>query len=308
MTSSKNKITVFGGTGHYGRKIVEKLLQKGQAVKVVSRNGERARAILGEEVEIFQGDVCKRETITGSLKNSDAIVICLSAMSSKMFKRMKQIERDAVLTIIEEAEKQQISRLVYLSGYEMREQVLHDLGIPEFGEIKIEIEAKISSTNLNWTILGCAPSSEIFFAFIRNGKMTVPGGGLNAIPTVAAENVGEITAQAVLRDDLKGKRIRLTGPEAYSFPEAARQISILSGKRIKHLAIPLTMIHVVSFLLLPFFPFVRFIYQSLKLLNHFPRDLAEHVPKDHQTLMELFDYKPVSLEMDIRKRLEENEF
>ena len=259
-------------------------------------------------MEIFQGDVCKRETITDSLKNTNAIVICLSAMSSKLFKRMKQIERDAVLTIIEEAEKQHISRLIYLSGYEMREQVLRDLGIPEFGEIKIEIEAKISTSDLNWTILGCAPSSEIFFAFIRNRKMTVPGGGLNAIPTVSAEDVGEITAQAALRDDLKGKRIRLTGPKAFSFPEAAEYISMISRKKIKHKAIPLTMINVVSFLLLPFFPFVRFIYQSLKLLNNFPSDLAESVPKDHQTLMELFDYKPVSLEMDIRKRLAENTF
>ena len=306
MTDSKNKIIVFGGTGHYGRKIVEKLILKGQSVRVVSRNRESALKLLGDRVEIFEGDVCNRETIIDSLKKVNTIIICLSAMSNKLIRKMKQIERDAVLTIMEEAKKQNISRLIYLSGYEMREELLHDLKIPEFGEIKIEIESKISHSDFNWTILGCAPSFEIFFAFIRNGQMSVPGGGLHAIPSISAEDVGEITAQAALRDDLIGKRIRMTGPEAFTFPEVAKQISSISGKKIKHKTIPLTIINVVSFLLLPFTPFVRYLYKSLKMLNHFPTDLAESVPKDHQILRNLFDYEAISLEMEIRKRLEEN--
>ncbi|RLD38196.1 MAG: hypothetical protein DRI89_14545 [Bacteroidetes bacterium] len=306
MKSLKNKIIVFGGTGHYGRIVVEQLIQKGQTVKVVSRNRENALKLLGDKVEIFEGDVCNRETIIDSLKNARTIVICLSAMSNKLIRKMKQIERDAVLAIMEEAKKQNISRLIYLSGYEMREELLRDLKIPEFGEIKIEVESKISHSDFNWTILGCAPSFEIFFAFIRNGKMTVPGGGLRAIPSISAEDVGEITAQTALRDDLKGKRIRLTGPQAFTFPEVAEQISSISGKKIKHSAIPLTIINVVSFLLLPFTPFVRFLYKSLKMLNNFPHDLAERVPKDFEILNKLFDYEAISLEMEIRKRLEEN--
>ena len=306
MKSLKNKIIVFGGTGHYGRIVVEQLIQKGQTVKVVSRNRENALKLLGDKVEIFEGDVCNRETIIDSLKNARTIVICLSAMSNKLIRKMKQIERDAVLAIMEEAKKQNISRLIYLSGYEMREELLRDLKIPEFGEIKIEVESKISHSDFNWTILGCAPSFEIFFAFIKNGNMKVPGGGLHAIPSISSEDVGEITAQTALRDDLKGKRIRMTGPQAFTFPEAAEQISSISGKKIKHSAIPLTIINVVSFVLLPFTPFVRFLYKSLKMLNNFPHDLAERVPKDFEILNKLFDYEAISLEMEIRKRLEEN--
>jgi len=306
MKSLKNKIIVFGGTGHYGRIVVEQLIQKGQTVKVVSRNRENALKLLGDKVEIFEGDVCNRETIIDSLKNARTIVICLSAMSNKLIRKMKQIERDAVLAIMEEAKKQNISRLIYLSGYEMREELLRDLKIPEFGEIKIEVESKISHSDFNWTILGCAPSFEIFFAFIKNGNMKVPGGGLHAIPSISSEDVGEITAQTALRDDLNRKRIRMTGPQTFTFPEAAEQISSISGKKIKHSAIPLTIINVVSFVLLPFTPFVRFLYKSLKMLNNFPHDLAERVPKDFEILNEIFDYDPISLEMEIRKRIEEN--
>ncbi len=304
--NDSNQIIVYGGTGFYGQKVVEKLVQKGQSVKVVTRNSENAKNIVGDKVELFQGDVTEKGTIEKSLKNVGAIVICLSAMSNKLIRKMKEIERDAVLEIMEQAEKTNISRLVYMSGYEMRKQLLDDLKIPEFGEIKIEVEEKIRQSDFNWTILGDAPAFEMFFAFLNNGRMTVPGGGLKAFPTISPEDVGEITAQIVMRNDLNKKRIKLTGPKAYSFPEVARVMSDISGKIIKHMAIPLFLINIVSFLLLPFTPFVRYLYKSLVMLNNFPSDLSENVPEDHKLLRELFDYVPITLEMEINRRINEN--
>ena len=298
----RNNIIVYGGTGYYGRSVVNKLIHKGQSVKVLSRNENRAKEILGDKVEIFEGDVTNKETIIKSLENVDTIIICLSAMSNKLIGKMKEIERDAVLEIMEEAKKQGISRLIYMSGYEMREQLLNDLKIPEFGAIKIEIESKISESKFNWTILGDAPAFEIFFAFVKNGKMSIPGGGFNRIPCISAEDVGEITAQVAMRNDLNGKRIKLTGPKAYSFPEVAALISDITGKKLKHIKIPLFIIKLVSFILLPFYPFVRFLYKSLKMLNNFPVVLAENVTKDHEKLIKLFDYEPMTLEEEIKKR------
>ena len=300
-----NQIIVYGGTGFYGQRVVKQLVKKGESVKVVTRNAEKARKILGEKAELFQGDVTEKTTINKSLKNVGAIVICLSAMSHKLFPKMREIERDAVLEIMDQAKKANISRLVYMSGYEMRKEVLDDLNIPEFGEIKLEIEEKIKQSTFNWTILGDAPAIDIFFAFTNKGRMVVPGGGLQAIPTISPEDVGKITTQTVLRKDLNGKRLKLTGPKAYTFPEAAKLMTEISGKRIKHISIPLFLINTISFILLPFSPFVRYLYKSLKLLNHFPKDLSEDVPKAHKLLLDLFDYEPITLEMEIRKRMNE---
>ncbi|OFX33334.1 MAG: hypothetical protein A2X08_15040 [Bacteroidetes bacterium GWA2_32_17] len=301
-----NKIIIYGGTGHYGNKVVKKLVDKGSLVKVVSRNYEKARRKFGDNIEIIEGDVLNRDFIVESLKDVKAIVICLSAGNRKQIRQMKQIEQDAVLTIFEEAKKAGIKRLVYMSGYEIKKQLLLDLNVLEFGEIKLEIESKIFQSDFNWTILGNAPSSEIFFTFVRNGKMVVPGGGLKAIPSISPEDVGEITAQTVLRDDLNGKRIKLTGPNAFTFPQVAKLFSELTGKKVKHIKIPLFVFNMVSLIILPFNPFVRFLYKSLKLLNNFPSDMAENVPEDHKLLRKLFDYEPVSLDMEIRRRIKEN--
>jgi uncharacterized protein YbjT (DUF2867 family) len=305
MKNEKKPIVVFGGTGHYGRKIVKKLLDKNEKVRVLSRNSQKAKIILGEDVEIIEGDVNCRDAVIRSLKGVKAILICLAAHTSKLIRRMKQIERDAVLMIMDEAHKANIDRLVYVSGYEIREDVLRKLNIIKFGEIKLEIEKKIRESNFNWTILGDAPSFELFFAFLRNNKMAVPGGGIKPIPTISPEDVGEITAQTVLRNDLSGKRFRLTGPEAISFPEAAERISAITKKQINHIKIPLIAVKVVSIITLPFNPFIRFIYWSLKLLNNFPSDLAKNVPEDHQILLKTFSYTPITFDMEIKNRFME---
>jgi NAD(P)H dehydrogenase (quinone) len=298
------KIMVFGGTGFYGKQVVKQLMAMDQSVKVMSRSAPKARQILGPTIEIFEGDVTNRQDIIRSLKDVKAILICLSAVSLKLIRKRHKIERDAVLQIMEEANKAGIRRLVYFSGYEMRPQVLKALNISDFGAIMIDIENRIKNSNFNWTILGAPPSFEIFFTFLKNKKMTVPGGGKNAIPTVSTKDVGTIAAQTIVRNDLDGQRIRMPGPKAYTFPEVAQLMTQISGQPVKHITIPLTVINTISFLAMPFTPFPRFIYKSLKLLNNFPPELARQVPRDHQYLLETFDYKPEKLEGKIMEAFE----
>lgn len=305
MRNEEKPIVVFGGTGYLGRKIVKKLLDNNEKVRVLSRNSRKAKIILGEDVEMLESDVTCRDAIIQSLEGVKAILICLSALNSKLIRRMKQIERDAVLMIMEEAHKANIDRLIYLSGYEIREDVLRKLNIIKFGEIKLEIEKKIRESNFNWTILGVAPSFELFFAFLRNNKMAVPGGGIKPIPAISPEDVGEIAAQTILRNDVGGKRFRLTGPEAISLPEAAERISAITKKQIKHIKIPLVAVKVVSIITLPFNPLIRFIYYALKVLNNFPSDLAKSVPEDHQILLKTFTYTPITFDMEIKNRFME---
>ncbi|MCG8696413.1 MAG: NAD(P)H-binding protein [Bacteroidales bacterium] len=303
MTKIKQRIIVFGGTGYYGSKVVKQLLLRGVEVKVITRNLKKARKLFKDWVEIYEGDVTNRNTIINSLDGITGVVICLSTLNKKFFDRMEEIEHDAVLNIIEEAEKKGVNRLVYLSGYELREEFLHDVKSKEFGENKIEIEDRIRKSNLNWTILGCAPSFDLFFSFIRKRKMMVPGGVKKPIPSVSVQDVGEIAAQSVLRYDLNGKRLRLTCPKAYSFPEAAEKMTDATGYQIKHITIPLLGMCFFTWVLQPFNRFPRFLYKNLVLLNNFPVDLVERVPKDHKALRELFDYHPVSLDKAIRDKI-----
>jgi uncharacterized protein YbjT (DUF2867 family) len=303
METPGKKVVVFGGTGYYGKYIVRALLNLSAEVCVVSRNGQKPAGLFGNRVRAIEGDVCEPGVIAQAISGKDAVIIALNAMTWKLIRRQRSIERDAVLEIIKEARARQVSRLIYLSGYELRKDVLESLGILDFGSIKMEIESKLEQSGLNYTILGCAPSFQLFFSLLRGNKIIIPGGGKRPIPSIAGEDVGIICAKSALMDTLPQKRFRLTGPKAYSIPQVAGLIGELTGKNTVVRAVPLTGLNIASKLIQPINPFLRELYKSVKLLNNFPADLVEQVHADHQKLIGLFDYTPKSLEEEIREQL-----
>jgi len=82
MEKKIKQIIVYGGTGYFGRKVVEALVRKGQSVKVVSRNPENARRILGDDVEIYGG------VEAGILLNST---------SKQVYQRTKEILQSGIM-------------------------------------------------------------------------------------------------------------------------------------------------------------------------------------------------------------------
>ena len=188
MNDDQSKpILVLGGTGHYGRHIVQNLLGKGLSVRVLSRGIEKARKILGEGPEVVEGDITARESIIEVVTGVRAVIISISAFTPRSIRRFELIERDSVLSIFAEAEKAGISRMVYISAYDTKQDVSEymqrEIGLG-IAKIKPEVERALANTNLNWTVLGAPPSMEIFFAMIRGNTMMVPGGGPPALPTV----------------------------------------------------------------------------------------------------------------------------
>lgn len=312
MSDVRNKpILVLGGTGHYGRHIVQSLLEKGLSVRVLSRGTEKARKILGADPEIVKGDITARESIIEIVTGVSAIIISISAFTPRSIRKFELIEKGSVLSVFAEAEKAGVSRIVYISAYDTRQDVSEymqrviGLGILK---IKPEVERALANTNLNWTVLGAPPSMEIFFAMIRGKAMMVPGGGPPALPTISPVDVGEIAAQAVVRYDLSRKRFRMVGPDAISFPDAAKRISAVFGKTIKFRKIPLLLPKIARVITRPFTPvndMILFVNQALgfiQLLNQFPQDIVAEVPEAHRILMDTFDYVPTTLENEALRR------
>lgn len=295
---------VLGGTGHYGRRIVAALEAKGARVRVVSRGVAAARALLGGTVELIEGDVTAPAVTRRALSGARAVVVALSAMTRGGARQLRAIERDAVLRVFDEAPGCGVRRVVCLSGYEIRVDLLEHLRISHIFGMKAEVEEALRGSALDWTILGEAFSMEMFFAMLRGDTINVPGGGPPAIPTVSAEDTGAIGAEAALRDDLGGQRFHVTGPEAFSFPEAARRIGAVLGRPLRVRAIPLSPMRAALGVAGLFNPYFAYLSASVLLLSNFPQDLVTQVPRAHRRLVETFHYSPVTLEEETRRRRE----
>ena len=161
---------------------------------------------------------------------------------------------------------------------------------------------RLADSSLNWTVLGCAPSMELFFGFIRGHVMTVPGGGPPSIPTLSPSDLGTIAAQAVVREDLSGMHFRVPGSRGpvvsrgrtpyrrrlgqtrsvQEGPACAHQDCVLPPR----MGFPVPRVHLLG-------PYAT---------ERIPSGMAAEVPKDHRRLLGTFDFVPTTLEQEARRR------
>ena len=309
MTQSV-RVLVLGGTGHYGRHIVRSLAAKGVPVRVLTRSVARASGVLPETVELTEGDLESRDAVARALQGVDRVVVAVSAFTRGQIRKMAAVERDAVIAALDQAAAARVRRIVYVSVFDIQPQQIPLRAPLDSGTIKQDVEAYLRSSDFDWTVLGAPPSMELFFAMMRGDRMIVPGGGPKSLPTISPVDLGEVAAQAVLRDDLGEQRIRLAGPDLLSFPEAARRLSALYGKTIHFTAIPLVFPRIAWYATWPLaklsssLEYVHSILGFVQLLNSFPQDIALASVKDYENLVRIFSYTPTTIEMEARRRQE----
>jgi uncharacterized protein YbjT (DUF2867 family) len=72
----KMTILVAGATGGVGKRVVQKLLARNYHVRALVRDSERAKAILGDQVELFEADLTIADTLKPAMMAGISAVIC----------------------------------------------------------------------------------------------------------------------------------------------------------------------------------------------------------------------------------------
>ena len=69
-------ILVAGATGGVGKRVVRRLIERGYKVRSLVRDAATAKEILGDNVELIEGDITIPETLTAALAHDVTAVIC----------------------------------------------------------------------------------------------------------------------------------------------------------------------------------------------------------------------------------------
>jgi NADH dehydrogenase len=80
-------VSVFGGSGFLGRRLVRRLAAEGATLRIAVRSPDRARSVLGavdlDRVTVFRADVRDQTSVAAAVTGVDAVVNVVSAYVEK---------------------------------------------------------------------------------------------------------------------------------------------------------------------------------------------------------------------------------
>ena len=249
-------VTVFGGTGFLGRRIVKCLTDEGETVRVVARHPTPLRAGgtsggPGRTPAII-ADVRDETAVAAAIAGADAVVNAVSAYLEKAGVTYEAVHVHGATHVAEACERQGISRLVHISGIGAAPASPSPyIRARGRGELAVR-QASPRATILRPSVL-FAPDDAFLntLARIARSSPIIPliGGGQTRLQPVHADDAAEAVCRALRNPTAQGAIYELGGPESYTLRAIFEMILAHFGRRRLFMAIPIELAHPLARLL-----------------------------------------------------------
>ena len=209
-----NTILVTGATGNIGRPLVMLLAAKGMNVRAVTRDPVRAALPAGVEAV---------ESAIAGVAGSRAVFLNSRAL------------QDDLGGTVEAAREAGVGRLVALSAINADDDFARQPSRVR-GDRNKEVEELAVGSGLEWVSLRPTVFASNFAGMwgpqLRAGDVVGGPFAEASIAPIVDADIAAVAAAALLDDDLVGRRIPLTGPEALTNAELVETIGAVLGRAL----------------------------------------------------------------------------
>ena len=242
--TARRRVTVFGGSGFLGRRIVRRLAADGAEVRIAVRRPERA-ALLARfgragQITPVRADVWDEATVAPALGGADAVVNTVGHYVERGGASFEAIHGQGARHVAEAATAAGVPRLVHISG----------IGADPASDSSY-VRARAAGERL---VREAFPAATI----LRPSVMFGPGDFLNRLarlarvmPVIPLFGSGETKLQPVYVDDVAaavttalatpqaaGKLYELGGPRVYTYKALVQLVLERTGRRRLLLPLP----------------------------------------------------------------------
>ena len=216
MTES---VLVTGATGTVGRHVVSALSDRDVAVRIGVRDPKRVPSEIADAGTVIAFDFTKPETWGDALSDVDRIFLV----------RPPVVDRSAVESFVDAADRVGVTRLAYLSTLGADKNAL----IPHHW-----IEKRITATDVEYTLLRASFFMQNLLEVhrrdvVEHDEIFVPA-GTGETSFVDARDLGEAAAVVLTEPGHANRAYELTGPEALGYHEVADVFSAVLGRSITY--------------------------------------------------------------------------
>src|SRR5499425_1732826 len=220
-------LLITGAAGASGILIVKALSQKGQRLRALIRHENKSELFRGMPgVEVLVADMARPETLGAALEGVETALV-ISSADERML--------DTQCTFVDAARASGVRRVVKFSGQESG--IDFDARAFPFTRMHDEIEAHIEHSGLRWTHLRPSQFMQVYLreapSIAKGGVLALPAGDIELSP-VDLDDVAAIAAAVLADDQADGRRLVITGPQALTMHDVAREIEEAIGRSVSY--------------------------------------------------------------------------
>jgi uncharacterized protein YbjT (DUF2867 family) len=296
MDRGMNRVTVFGGTGFVGRRVVRHLSDSTATVCIASRHPARAE---GDNVEQIVVDAHDERSVEAAVAGADGVVNAISLYVEHGGDTFHSVHVEAAARIARVARRAGIKRFVHLSGIGA-DAASPSPYIRNRGEGEAAVQAAFPGAVVIRPAVMFAPD-DAFLTTILGLLRTLPayplfGDGRTRLQPVYVDDVAAAIAQILRQTHRPFPIYELAGPRVYSYGELLRTIARTAGLRPVLVRIPFAFWNAVAGLaeILPHPPLTR---NQLELMQ------IDTTASDSRPGFGLLGISPRSLEEELKGML-----
>lgn len=233
--SGAGRVLVVGGTGMLGRPVVRRLHGDGYEVRVLTRNVEGARGVLGDGPNYVDGDVEDRPSLERAVEGCQAVHISLKAGPARG--EPERIEHRGTARLAEAAARVGVERITYLSGCFVEPE---HAAVSEAEAAKLAAERAIERSGVPHTIFKPTYFMETLRLHVQGPFGMVLGRQPHPLHMVAADDYGAMVSRSLSVPESASQRLYVFGPEALTIGDALRVYCriVEEGKRVLTAPLP----------------------------------------------------------------------
>lgn len=245
-------VTVFGGTGFLGRRVVRHLRDADFTVRIASRHPERSPSLFPgstSNIESVQADINDDRSISAAIHNAVAVVNAVSLYVEHGTNTFHSVHVEAAQRLAKLARQSGVERIAHLSGIGSDPQSTSSY-IRSRGEGEEAVRQAFPGATMIRPAVMFGPGDAFVTPLLKMLRVLpifpMFGRGQTRLQPAYVEDVAEAIARA-LRSPNAASAYELAGPRVYTYEDLLRTIAAGAGKTPLLLPLPFALWRTVGY-------------------------------------------------------------
>jgi uncharacterized protein YbjT (DUF2867 family) len=250
MTTANNRfVSVFGGTGFLGRRVVRHIRQHGFSVRIASRHPDRAQRLFAlddPQLQSIEANIHDERSVADAVAGAYGVVNAVSLYVEHGRETFHSVHVESAQRVAAQARLAGVERLVHISGIGS-DAASPSLYIRKRGEGELAVRAAFANATLVRPAVMFGPDDAFLTTLLKFlGQLPIYpmfGRGLTKLQPAYVEDVAEAIVRTLKQTD---STFEFGGPRVYSYEELLKVVACEASLTPRLIPVPFAAWHVLA--------------------------------------------------------------